>query len=63
MCDLSSLTKDGAHMPCIGRRSLNHWTTREVPIIYFIHSSLCLLITYPSLTPPLIPSLPLTSNH
>ena len=31
MWDLSSLTRDGTHTPCIGRRSLNHWTAREVP--------------------------------
>ena len=29
--DLSSLTRGGTCTPCIGRRSLNHWTTREVP--------------------------------
>ena len=32
MWDLSSLTGDQTRIPCIGRRSLNHWTTREVPI-------------------------------
>ena len=31
MWDLSSLTRDQTHTPCIGRRSLNHWTIREVP--------------------------------
>ena len=25
------LTRDQTHTPCIGRRRLNHWTTREVP--------------------------------
>ena len=35
MWDLSSLTRDGTCTLCIGRQSLNHWTTREVP---FIHS-------------------------
>ena len=34
MCDLSSLTKDQTHTFCIWRRSLNHWTTREVPCCY-----------------------------
>ena len=29
---LSFLTRDGTDTPCIGRRSLNHWTTREVPV-------------------------------
>ena len=28
--DLSSQTRDQTHTPCIGRQSLNHWTTREV---------------------------------
>ena len=31
MWDLSSPTGDGTRTPCIGRRSLNHWTAREVP--------------------------------
>ena len=26
----SSWTRDGTHVPCIGRRILIHWTTREV---------------------------------
>ena len=32
MWDLSSLTRDWIRTPCIGRWSLNHWSTREVPI-------------------------------
>ena len=31
--DLSFPIKDRTHTLCIGRRSLNHWTAREVPII------------------------------
>ena len=31
MWDLSSPTRDQTHTPCIGRRSLNHWTIREIP--------------------------------
>ena len=31
MWDLSSLTRDGTHIPCIARWILNHWTPREVP--------------------------------
>ena len=27
----SSWTRDWTHVSCIGRRILNHWTTREVP--------------------------------
>ena len=30
MWDLSVLTRDRTHAPCIGRQSLNHWTAREV---------------------------------
>ena len=30
MWDLSSPTRDQTCIPCIGRWSLNHWTTREV---------------------------------
>ena len=33
MWDLRSLTRDKIYTPCIGRRSLSHWTTREVPQI------------------------------
>ena len=32
MWGLSSPTRVRTRTPCIGRRSLNHWTTREVPI-------------------------------
>ena len=31
MWDLNSLTKDGTHVPCTRRCTVNHWTTREVP--------------------------------
>ena len=30
MWDLSFLTRDQIYTPCVGRRSLNHWTVREV---------------------------------
>ena len=33
MWDLSSPTRDQTHTPCIGKRSLNHWTAREVPAL------------------------------
>ena len=33
MRDLSSPTRDRTHIPCSGRWSLNHWTTREVPAV------------------------------
>ena len=32
--DLSSPTVDLTYSPCIGRRSLNHWITREVLFIF-----------------------------
>ena len=33
MWDLGSPSRDGTWTPCIGRRSLNHWTTRDVPVV------------------------------
>ena len=33
MWDLRSPTRDWTRTPCIGRQSLNHWTTREVLIL------------------------------
>ena len=33
MWDLSFLTRGRTHTPCIGRQSLNYWTTRKVPNI------------------------------
>ena len=46
--DLSSLTRDRTHVPCIGRRILNHWTTREFLHILF-HYGLSWDIEYSSL--------------
>ena len=34
--DLSSQNRDRTRVPCIGRRILNHWTTREVPFLMFL---------------------------
>ena len=31
MWDLSFLTRDGTHVPCIARWVINHWTSRKVP--------------------------------
>ena len=31
--DLSSLTRDQTHIPCIGRQSPNHQTAREVQLL------------------------------
>ena len=36
MWDLSSLTRDQTHMPCIGNTRLNHWTIREVVRTIFL---------------------------
>ena len=33
--NLSSLTRDQTHLPCTAGWILNHWTTREVPILHF----------------------------
>ena len=33
--NLSSLSRDCTHIPCIGRQILNQWTTTEVPVLYF----------------------------
>ena len=35
---VSSRTRDWTCTPCIGRWSLNHWTTSEVPCHYFLNS-------------------------
>ena len=35
MWDPSSVTRDGTHTPLHWRRSLNHWTTKEVPSLTF----------------------------
>ena len=41
MWNLSSPTMDWTRIPCIRMRSLNHWTTREVPKnIYYITTNL-----------------------
>ena len=40
MWDLSSLTRDETHAHCIGRQSLNHWTTREPQYEFYGSSEL-----------------------
>ena len=35
----SSQTRDQTSFPCIVRRILNHWTTREAPSLYFLKTS------------------------
>ena len=57
MWDLYSPTRDRTCIPCIGWRSLNHWTTRKAPILlsyceYFklIILSLLLLIPHAQLS-------------
>ena len=35
MQDLSSPLRDRTWVPCIGRRILTHWTTREVPPLFW----------------------------
>ena len=49
MWDLSPLIRDRTHTPCIGRRSLNHWTTRESHwwVLISVHSKcVSLVIVY-----------------
>ena len=33
--DLDSSARDPTHAPCTAALSLNHWTTREVPLLTF----------------------------
>ena len=40
MWDLSSLTRDWTHIPCITRWILYHWATREVPPFLFVDNLL-----------------------
>ena len=48
MWDLSSPTRDWTHAPCLGRRSLNHRTARELPeTFFFFYVDLCLLFKSP----------------
>ena len=44
MWDLSSLTRDRTCTPCIGRRSLNRWTAREVPSGEFSRKVFCVFL-------------------
>ena len=38
MWDLSSLTRDQTHIPCMAKEIRNHWTTKEVPPwLFFYH--------------------------
>ena len=43
----SSQTRDRIHVSCIGRRTFNHWTTREVAYLLFFGSYS--FISFPSL--------------
>ena len=42
MWDLTSLIRDQTFTSCIGRHSLNHWTTREIPTRTFLKSLSCI---------------------
>ena len=39
MWDLSCLTRDWTHTPCMGRRSLNHWTTSPQCLVFYLSCS------------------------
>ena len=51
MWDLSSLTRDRTHTPCIGKWSLNYWTAREVPHGFFGTSPSSSFLTFPASLP------------
>ena len=53
MWDLSSLTRDQTRVPpCIGRQILNHWTTREVPYVFWLRLAACrILVPSPRIEP------------
>ena len=42
----SSQTRDQTHVPCTGRQSLNHWTTREVPKYHILRSRVYSLLSF-----------------
>ena len=42
MWDRGSPTRDGTHVPCVGRQILNHW--REVPQLLFSSEFLILAV-------------------
>ena len=44
MWDLSSQTRDGTHVPAVTRESVNHWTTRDVRLIYFPNEDLLVIL-------------------
>ena len=44
MWDLSSPTRDRTRAPSLGRRSLNHWTARELPETFFFFLFFLMLI-------------------
>ena len=48
MWDLSSPSRDRTLIPCIGRKILNHWTTREFPLLLLL---LALLSSFWDLSP------------
>ena len=45
-------TRDQTHVPYIGEWILNHWTIRQVPVFYFIHSGIYMLIPTSQFIPP-----------
>ena len=60
----SSPTRDRTCVPCIARRILNHWTTREAPLTLLLdQSELCIssshcLLKWPLYTPETLLFLP-----
>ena len=37
--DSNFWTRDGIHAPCIRRRNLNHWTSREIPEVALVYKN------------------------
>ena len=44
MWNFSFLIRDWTHTPCIGRRSLHHWTAREVASLVHLRNMCCGLL-------------------
>ena len=45
MCFLSSRTRDWTHIPSTARWILNHWTTKEVPELFFLKQNFILVLS------------------
>ena len=48
--DLSSPTRDGTNVPCIGRQIRSHWTFRKVPVLFSVLHGVTSLMLLVSIT-------------